>query len=341
MNRIKRAKLLSLLALILALGVIFPTLVMLQTHLHEKRGTERHAVRIFFLPSKLFLDLFSLGFDQIISDYFWIKAVTFSESDMIDKVLILTDEQMHDALHSQVQSETGNKIVYQYLELATHFDPKFIYAYEFGGTILAWDGDVELANNLLERGLKENPKEWKLAYYLGFNHYFFLKNYIETIRWFKEVNKINPSKIREGTIASLYLFADRVDTALKLLETLYKTAKDTDTREYYAEKIRYFLVEKHLKFLNQAIKVYNEIYHQPPEKINDLLDSGIITNIPVEPFGGEYMIDHTDHTAVNQPYKRLPIMAQYFGARKKDIDYRPAYEHQHEHNHAHDHDHGH
>ena len=61
------------------------------------------------------------------------------------------------------------------LDATTTLDPKLLPAYEFGSVFLAQDpphgaGRPDLAVALMERGIRENPTQWRLYYDLGFVH---------------------------------------------------------------------------------------------------------------------------------------------------------------------------
>ena len=56
---------------------------------------------------------------------------------------------------------------------------------------------------------------------------------------------------------------------------------------------------KQLDFLNQKIAEYNQTYQKYPNRIQDLTDSGLIapSQLPSDPFGGQYYIDAGTHQA--------------------------------------------
>ncbi|MEW5947529.1 MAG: hypothetical protein AB1742_15175 [bacterium] len=334
-RKIRRAKALTLCLLAALCLAVFPVLHAADVSLEKHRDHSRALSYVMFLvPSKLFLEIFSMGFEQIISDYFWIKAITYSEQDMIKYSMILSEHEMHEMLEATERTGRERYRMYRFLELSTHFDPGFIYAYEFGGTMLAWNGYVELANVLLERGLSKNPDAYRLAYSLGFNHFFFNKDFNKAIEYFTLAHEISGGEsVKPSFIATLHALAGDIDLGLKLLESLYNNASDPDTKEFYAERIRYFWVEKHLKSLNEAIDAYGRRFGKDPEKLEELVETGIINAIPQEPFGGAYAIDHADHTAANRPFKRLAPIARFMGEKKNLADYAPRYMHRHEHEH--------
>jgi hypothetical protein len=56
------------------------------------------------------------------------------------------------------------------LEQSTSLDPQFMAAYEFGAVVLP-SIDREAAVRLVEKGIRENPHEWRLYHQLGYIHW--------------------------------------------------------------------------------------------------------------------------------------------------------------------------
>lgn len=309
--------------LLVFLSAAFPALYFLQnsTFDHSKR-IRAYGQTTFYLPPKKALKIFSLGFDQVISDFFWIKALTYKEHSLVSRTLAAAG----DALGARDLAERERRRVFDLLEMATFFDHRFVYAYEFGGAIFSWEGDVERANAILSRGLKNNPDAWRLAYLIGFNHYFFRRDFEEAMRYFKMASEIPGSLVRGSFVAQLYLMMNEPDTALKILYSFYESAGDPDSKKFYAERIKYLVVEMHLRRLNEAVEKYEEKFGNPCEDVLELVREGIIDGIPAEPFGGEYVIDFADHRAVNRPYNRYAPVARFMDVKKQIKDYRPKYE---------------
>ncbi|MFP4467321.1 MAG: tetratricopeptide repeat protein [Candidatus Goldiibacteriota bacterium] len=64
--------------------------------------------------------------------------------------------------------ETGYPELYDYLDRITDADPHFTFAYTYGGAILGFFVNrYDEAVEFIQKGLKYNPKNWKLRFYLG------------------------------------------------------------------------------------------------------------------------------------------------------------------------------
>lgn len=285
--------------------LLLPTM---QTRLGAEKDELIEKSAVFYLPSRVFLRIFSLGFDPLIADFFWIKAVTYSEADALEKVFMMSDGEMHEYLHEQPFDRRARQRVFQMLDITTDFDPQFLYAYEFGGNVLAWSNDVGLANLLLEKGLKynrNNPEAWKLAQTLGFNTFFFRKDPVQAAKYMEEADRLAKGKFRTKDLAAAFLLAGKkYDLAISMLESLLNSAPDEDTRQYYEAKIKYFLVEKDLDMLNGALHLFIQHYEVAPLFVDAFVKTGILDEIPKEPFGGVYVINRETLRVENKPYRR-------------------------------------
>jgi hypothetical protein len=58
--------------------------------------------------------------------------------------------------------------IYPLLDRVTTVDPHFVFPYIFGGLYVLMDtGDLEDAEALLKKGLRQNPDSWQIPFYLG------------------------------------------------------------------------------------------------------------------------------------------------------------------------------
>jgi len=109
---------------------------------------------------------YSFGFEGLIADWYWMKSLQYIR----DKIL-----KSEKGINSDNMRELKPRLLYPYLDNATTLDPKFTSVYEYGAMILPAIDNAQ-AIKLSEKGIKDNPNEWRLYHYLGFT-YWRLKNY--------------------------------------------------------------------------------------------------------------------------------------------------------------------
>src|SRR5882672_4226927 len=138
-----------------ATGLLFSCMVGSGLLLHTIDQMRSHATlqEVLYVPSPKVLKRLSLGYDGLLADIYWTRAV-----------------QYFGGRHAQGEHEF--KLLGPLLEIATTLDPHLTVAYEYGAQFLAvrppnGAGDPEKAVALLKFGIDHNPDNWRLYYNLG------------------------------------------------------------------------------------------------------------------------------------------------------------------------------
>ena len=100
----------------------------------------------------------SLGFNGLIADWYWMRSLQYVGR----KVIAEGDKFQFNDLGS-----LNLKLLYPLLDTATTLDPQFIPVYEYGAVVLPAINDED-AIKLLQKGIKNNPTEWRLFHHLGY-----------------------------------------------------------------------------------------------------------------------------------------------------------------------------
>lgn len=258
----------SIIIIILSLSIYF-----IQTRINVYKGLESKIEEFIMLPKGEYLRPFVLGYDQFVADIIWLRAIQ-----------IIGDNGV---------TSKGFDWIYHALDVVTTLDPKFSYAYQFGGVTLAVLGkQPEKSNILLEKGFKENPEVWQLPFYIGFNYFFYMQNYKLAAEYMAKASEIqgHPEYLPK-LAARLYVQAGNPDVALEFLTRVYKETKDEKIRLTIEQRIKEVIVERDIRILEDAVKKYNELYKVYPVDLTELIKKDLIRNIPDEPFGGSYHLD--------------------------------------------------
>ena len=100
----------------------------------------------------------SLAFNGLAADWYWLRSLQY----LGRKSAAFRGEYALDDM-----SALGVRNLGPLLEQATALDPQFMAAYDFGAVVLpAIDRDA--AVRLVEKGIRENPDEWRLYHHLGY-----------------------------------------------------------------------------------------------------------------------------------------------------------------------------
>jgi tetratricopeptide (TPR) repeat protein len=240
------------------------------------KGIEQKIEEFMSLPKGEYLKPAVMGFEQIAADIIWLRAIQVIGEDTV--------------------TPKGYDWIYHALDVVTTLDPKFAYAYQLGGVTLSVLGKApEKSNTLLLKGMRENPEIWQIPFYIGFNNFFYLNDYGSAAEYMAKASELpgHPAYLPK-LAARLYVQAGDPDVALEFLLRMYKETADEKVRATLGQRIKEVIVERDAKFLEEAIKRYKDVYKAYPERLIELVERGIITELPHEPLGGYYYFNPED-----------------------------------------------
>jgi hypothetical protein len=175
----------------------------------------------------------------------------------------------------------------------TTLDPKFVRAYEAGSHALCILVVLpEQSNRLLEKGMRHNPQEWKLPFLLGMNYYFELaddEKAAEVMALASRLPGAPESLVRLA--AKLFVSAKSPQQAVELLAKVYEETSDENVRKILEIRLKESIVERDLQILEQAISRYQANHSRRPERLENLVEPGMLRELPMEPFGGRYLYE--------------------------------------------------
>jgi tetratricopeptide (TPR) repeat protein len=83
------------------------------------------------------------------------------------------------------------KWLHRPLDVITTLDPLFEEAYRYGGILLSIQTQqVDKSVNLLEKGIKKFPDDWRLYFILGFNYTYYKNDDVKAVRYFEKANSL-------------------------------------------------------------------------------------------------------------------------------------------------------
>src|ERR1700730_15593783 len=152
----------------------------LQKHIDaQQSGLEAEDDQMMMRSSKL-VKAMSLEYAPLVADIYWTRVVQYFGNKHAGQQLDL-------------------RLLWPLLDLTTTLDPNLMPVYHFGSMFLSdapprGAGRPDLAVELIERGIRANPHQWRLYYDLGFVYYFDKKDYPKAAAAFYEGSK-NPSAL--------------------------------------------------------------------------------------------------------------------------------------------------
>ena len=180
--------------------------------------------------------------------------------------------------------------IYMALKKSLILDPYFQQTYVYVQGHLPWDGNMpEQAIELLNISRQHRDWDYVPGTYIGFNYYYFLNDYDRASEAFLETAKIEGAPalyaILGGRLA-LRSGPDRTRAAITLLaEMLESEELDGNARLEIKKRVEAL---KGVMLLERAVDTFRRRYQSPPSNLSDLVNAGILDQLPANPYGVDY-----------------------------------------------------
>ncbi len=210
----------------IALVVCWSLSVAAQHWLNAQRVVVPDAPDSLYLSSGEMLKRASIGFDGLLADVYWMRTVLYF------------GENFERQRASQQPFDINQMpLLEPLLNVVTELDPQHIAAYRLGGYLLSLR-DAQSGAQLLERGLRSNPHEWRLYQDLGFLSWR-QGDFRRAADWYQRGSQITgaPAWMQPMAATILAKGGDR-ETARALFTQLLATSEDEFIRQLCAEQLQ-------------------------------------------------------------------------------------------------------
>jgi tetratricopeptide (TPR) repeat protein len=243
---------------------------------------------VLYLNSPKVLKRLSLGYNGLLADIYWTRAVQY----------------FGFRHHSGVDSYN---LLAPLLEITTHLDPHLTAAYHFGASFLAPQppdgaGQPERAIQLMEYGIQNNPNDWKLYYDLGFVYYMNLKDYPKAADAFARGARVpNSHPFLRLLAAQMAEHAGEFETARMLWSATYQNSQDKQIRQNAIEHLRGLRVDEDVTQLQNLVTRFGERSGRLPASMSELITAEGLRGVPVDPLGHPYKLTPEGRIELSDP----------------------------------------
>jgi hypothetical protein len=218
------------------------------------------------LPAR-FLPYITFGFDNFITDSYWIRAIQdFTVWDAKDPYYL------------------------NYFNNISTLDPTFEYPYLFSILIVPQNKNVDTLNQIAtiaERGIEALPTSWKIPFYLGTQYFLFTKNYSPAESYLAIASKIKGAP--DGVFLMYSTFAGRNspkpirgDEDYFISKSLLKVIFNNTDNEIIKKMAASGIEEKQVsQMLEKGIIAYKEKFKRYPLTVDEMLAVNFIS-LPAE-----------------------------------------------------------
>lgn len=205
-----------------------------------------------------------------------------------------------------VQKRVGQEIDYsgmsKIIESTIQLDPYNMDAYYFNQAILVWDlKQYEKAIELLDYGMKYRDWDHYLPFFAGFNSAYFLKDYEKAAQYYKRAGELTGAELFQQ-LTSRYLHqTGQTGLAIAYLSTIKNTARSKSIRKRLSERLLAF---EGVYKIEQALQIFVRETGKRDVNVEGLVRVGHLTEVPVDPYGGEYYIDEDGSVTSTSNFNR-------------------------------------
>ena len=245
---------------------------------------------VLYLQSPRVVRYLSLGYTGLAACIYWTRAVQYFGEKSVAKA------RRFDLL-------------LPLLNLTVSLDPHLDAAYTFGGIFLAQPppfgaGLPDTAVDFVERGVKDNPNDWRLYYHLGFIHYMERHDYRAAADAFARGNKVVGSPPwMNGMPALMLQRAGDIETARVLWTRMYEGTEDEAVRKNALTRLAALRVDDDVTHLEQMTDSFRQRTGRYPQDWGELIAQRWLPGVPLDPSRTPYRLLSDGKVVVQDPMK--------------------------------------
>lgn len=241
--------------------------------------------KIIYLPPAKYAKFFSLGYSNIIADWYYLWSIQFfSEKSELYRF----------------------KVIWQVYDFITEMDSKYIEAYRIGALIMVKDvygrhkdtNGLKLAMKLLDKGIKKNPKNWILPFEAAQYAHFDIKDLVMANKYYNLAVKSPelPSFYKNRIVTSIGSTMEgfKKPQALSYWYNLWQKAKDEIVKNIAFSHFYDLKCTLDIEFIQTALKHYRIKFNKTPQNLSDLVRDRIVPALPYDPYGFLYLYNPID-----------------------------------------------
>lgn len=164
--------------------------------------------------------------------------------------------------------------------------------YYIAAAILPWEGQLDAAQSVLRRATVARPFDYQPPFYYAFYLVHFLGDSIGANEWLRkaalQLNDPQERLILEDFAARWLDRSQDLETAARIVDAMAAQTKRKDFADYLHKRGQRL---RDLASLRRAASIYRERVGRPAETLQDLVVTGLISKVPVDPFGSGFGLD--------------------------------------------------
>lgn len=266
---------------LVTIGLLITVSIPFQIRIDDIRGESRIIEQSLYMPASV-LKRVSLGYNEMLADIYWLRALQYFGSDNIP------------------MSEKDPDVLFQYFDIITDLDPHFVNAYRFGGTFLSEPenlglGRPDLGLELLDKGRENNPGNYMIPMEAAFINYIYIRDYHKAAELFEEASeKPGISDFRSaalrGMAASSLSRGGEIEHSLEVWKMIYNTTENEGRKRFALRNVKEIETKLLEEKLTAILQQYLDDGNPYPYSMDELLQRGYLTEVPRDNKGREFIV---------------------------------------------------
>lgn len=179
--------------------------------------------------------------------------------------------------------------MYRTLETAIKLDPYNMDAYYFAQAAFTWDvGKIIEVNEMLDYGMRYRTWDYQLPFYAAFNCSYFLHDFKSSARYMQKAAELSHNPLLTNLTARYLYESGQTELGIKFLDFMEKDTWNSSVKRLYELRKRALQA---VILLEKGIADYTAKTGKQLHSLQELVASGIIQDIPKDPYGGEFYLD--------------------------------------------------
>ena len=237
---------------------------------------------------------FSFGAEGLLADWYWMQSLQYLGNKVVNSKEDLNLENL---------SNLNPRLLYPYLDNATDLDPRFMAAYQYGAIVLPAI-DAGQAVKFIEKGISDNPKDWRLYHGLGYI-YWRGKNYEKAAEIYAKGAEIeNAPPFMRMMSAKMKSDGGSRPTAREIYRQMFENSEDKQVKENAQLRLLELDSLDERDAIRAALARFKEKNNRCADSLSEILPLLMTVKLPegknflvdnsknlVDPSGAPYLLD--------------------------------------------------
>jgi tetratricopeptide (TPR) repeat protein len=208
----------------------------------------------------------------------------------------LMDKQASNVVVDKPDYRGMSNIIHSALKL----DPYNMDGYYFAQSFLVWEvKQYNIANKLLEYGMKYRTWDWYLPFFAAFNHSYFLKDYKKSVDYYKRAGELSGDPLYFSLAGRYMQESGQTELALGYLSAMEKGERNAAVKKNYQIRLKAF---KEVRRIELARDSYLKSGGKLPLTVDSLVRSGLLSPPPIDPYGGRFFLEPNGKVATTSKF---------------------------------------